>query len=81
MTGPSAIDQKGSPSPRAQSKASGCGRAEVCLTLHTCLHCDVTFEQAWAMASTIPAALIGLQPPENVTVSVTDKGFTRQPDA
>ena len=46
--------------------------------VNTCLHCDVTFQQAWAMASTIPAKLIGLELPKEVTVSVTEKGFTRQ---
>jgi len=44
----------------------------------THLHCDVTFEQAWAMASTIPASLLGLPAPSNVTVRITEKGFISQ---
>ena len=42
------------------------------------LSCDVTFEQAWAMASTIPARSIGMDPPEEVTVAVSEEGFLRQ---
>jgi len=44
--------------------------------INTFLHCDVTFEQAWAMASTQPAELTGLKPPASVTVAVSAEGFT-----
>lgn len=43
--------------------------------INVALHCDVTFEQAWAMASTAPARLVGLPPPPAVTVTVTPEGF------
>ena len=46
--------------------------------VNVALHCDVPFEQAWAMASTRPARLAGLDEPEVVTVAVTEKGFDRQ---
>ena len=38
-------------------------------------HCDVSFEAAWAMASTQPAAFAGLPQPEPVEVEVTGEGF------
>jgi N-acetylglucosamine-6-phosphate deacetylase len=43
--------------------------------VNVCLHCDVSFEQAWVMASTIPASLIGLTPPPSVNVDVRADGF------
>lgn len=46
--------------------------------VNTALHCAVTFEQAWAMASSIPAALVGLPAQPNVTVKVTEEGFERK---
>jgi len=39
--------------------------------------CGVTFAEAWAMASTNPARLVGLDLPENVTVTVTKAGLQR----
>jgi len=44
--------------------------------VNACLHCDVPFEQAWAMASTRPAALVDLDPPETVTVTVSAEGLS-----
>ena len=46
--------------------------------VNVCLHCGAGFEAAWAMASTQPAALAGLNPPPPVTVAVTPEGFARQ---
>lgn len=46
--------------------------------LHVATYCDVDFATAWAMASTQPAALLGLPTPEEVTVEVTDEGFRLQ---
>ena len=39
-------------------------------------HCGVPFPEAWEMASTRPAALIGLPPPERVSVRVSPDGCT-----
>jgi len=36
----------------------------------------VRFEEAWAMASTNPATLLGLPPPPIVTVAVGERGFS-----
>ncbi len=47
--------------------------------VHVCLHCDVSFTEAWAMASLHPAALLGLDAPPSITVFVSDDGFTRFP--
>ncbi len=44
--------------------------------INTCRHGGVTFEEAWAMASTQPAALAGLREPEEVRVEITEEGFT-----
>ena len=41
-------------------------------------HTGVSFAEAWTMASTRPAALVGLDTPESVTVDVTPEGFTRR---
>ena len=46
--------------------------------VNVALHCDVSFEQAWAMASTRPAGLAALDEPEAVTVAVTKEGFDRR---
>jgi len=43
--------------------------------INTYLHCDVTFEQAWAMASTQPAQLVGLAQQPQVTVRIDEQGF------
>lgn len=45
--------------------------------LNVARHCDVSFETAWAMASTKPAELVGLAGPEIIEVDVTEKGFVR----
>lgn len=42
--------------------------------INTVLHCGVPFEEAWAMASTRPAALLGLGPMPEVSVRVTREG-------
>lgn len=39
------------------------------------LRCGVPFAEAWAMASTRPAALVGLDPPAEVEVQVAETGF------
>ncbi len=46
--------------------------------INTFKYCDVSFDQAWAMASTQPAQLIGLEIPETVTVSISDDGFAAE---
>lgn len=43
--------------------------------LHTAHFCDVTFDQAWQMASQHPAALVGLDPLPEVSVRITKEGF------
>lgn len=43
--------------------------------LNVARHCDVAFEVAWQMASTQPAALIGLDDLPEVTVEVSEDGF------
>ena len=70
----------------ADGRAARPGRANLVgstLTLdqavvNVALHCDVPFEQAWAMASTAPARLAGLDEPETITVAVTKDGFDRR---
>ena len=44
-------------------------------------HCGVPFAAAWEMASSRPAALVGLAPPAAVTVEVLAGGFRRVADA
>ncbi len=43
--------------------------------INTAMHCDVSFEDAWTMASTRPAELVGLDAQPEVTVRITDDGF------
>jgi len=43
--------------------------------LNVAAHCGVSFEDAWAMASTRPAELVGLPAPEPIQVDVGDDGF------
>lgn len=38
-------------------------------------NCGVDFEQAWAMASVQAAELVGIEPPGQITVEITDAGF------
>ena len=45
--------------------------------INVCLHCGVAFAGAWAMASTQPATLAGLDDLRTVTVAVTPEGFAR----
>ncbi len=47
--------------------------------INAAIHCDVSFQQAWAMASTNPAKLLGFPPCAQVAVSVSRKGFCRRP--
>ncbi len=47
--------------------------------VHVSLYCDVSFADAWSMASLHPAALLGLDAPPSITVSVSEGGFTRAP--
>ena len=44
--------------------------------LNAARHADVTLRQAWEMASTHPAALVGVGEPEHVEVDVTEQGFS-----
>jgi N-acetylglucosamine-6-phosphate deacetylase len=46
--------------------------------LHAVRHCRIGFEDAWAMASTQPAALVGLATPAAVTVAIDENGFRTQ---
>lgn len=64
------------------TKAGHAGLAGSALTMdlgviNAALHTDVTFEEAWTMASTRPAALVGLEAPPDVTVAVSESGFKR----
>lgn len=43
-------------------------------------HCGVSLAEAWEMASSRPAALVGLPEPAPVTVALSDDGFRRVPD-
>ncbi len=43
--------------------------------INATLHCGVSFEQAWKMASTLPAALAGLDVPQPVKVEIRDAQF------
>ena len=38
-------------------------------------YCDVDWETALTMASTLPAQLVGIEIPQEVTVEISDKGF------
>lgn len=44
--------------------------------INVALNCDVSFEQAWDMASTIPACLLDLPCPEEITVEISVERFT-----
>lgn len=44
--------------------------------VNVALHCGVPFAEAWAMASSRPAALLGLAPPPDVEVLVSGSGFS-----
>jgi N-acetylglucosamine-6-phosphate deacetylase len=44
--------------------------------INTFIHCNVSFEQAWSMASDMPAKLVGLPVAANVTVDIKEDGFT-----
>ena len=46
--------------------------------LNVAAHCDVSFEAAWAMASTQAAQMVGLADPRRVEVEVSEEGFTRR---
>jgi N-acetylglucosamine-6-phosphate deacetylase len=43
--------------------------------LNVARHCGVPWQEAWAMASTHPSDLVGLSPPEEVTVRVKEDCF------
>ena len=45
--------------------------------IYTTLHTDADFDEAWTMASTRPAALVGLDVPDEITVAVSEAGFRR----
>jgi len=64
------------------TKAGHDGLAGAAITLDRCIlntarHAAVPFEEAWAMASSRPAALLGLDEPEPVTVRISAEGFER----
>jgi N-acetylglucosamine-6-phosphate deacetylase len=48
--------------------------------LHVATSCDVPFVEAWRMASTRPAALVGLPEPPHVEVEVTREGMWKMED-
>lgn len=43
--------------------------------INTARHTDATFEEAWTMASTRPANLVGIPVPDDITVEVSEAGF------
>jgi N-acetylglucosamine-6-phosphate deacetylase len=45
--------------------------------INTTLHTDASFEEAWTMASTRPAQLVGIPVPGDITVDVSEAGFKR----
>lgn len=45
--------------------------------INVCRHCGVSFQQAWRMASSSPAALLGIETPE-ITVEVAAQRFIRR---
>ena len=45
--------------------------------LNVVKHCDVSFEDAWQMASTRPAELMGLPKPPDIEVEISEDGFRR----
>ncbi len=45
--------------------------------INTALHTDASFEEAWTMASTRPARLVGIPVPADITVDVSAAGFKR----
>ncbi len=45
--------------------------------IYTTQHTDADFDEAWTMASTRPAALVGIDVPAAITVEVSDGGFKR----
>ena len=64
------------------TKAGHDGLAGAAITLDRCvintaLHAGVPFEDAWAMASTHPAELLGLGELEEITVGIHETGFER----
>ena len=47
--------------------------------IHVSEKCGVPFEEAWGMASTLPASLAGLPAPGTVRVEITEDGFSSIP--
>jgi N-acetylglucosamine-6-phosphate deacetylase len=45
--------------------------------INTALHTDASFEEAWTMASTRPAQLVGIPVSADITVEVSEAGFKR----
>ena len=60
---------------RGEDNLAGSSATLDACVVNACLHCDVTFEEAWTMASITPARLLGLDVPEEITVRVTREGF------
>lgn len=64
------------------TKVGHAGLAGSALTMdmgvvYTALNTDAGFDEAWRMASTRPAALVGLDAPPEITVEVSEAGFRR----
>ena len=43
--------------------------------INVCVECGIPFEMAWKMASSTPAAMIGLECLEEISVTISEQGF------
>jgi N-acetylglucosamine-6-phosphate deacetylase len=66
----------GKVSPPGKTHLAGSSLTLDMAVINTFAHCDVTFEQAWSMASDMPAKLVGLAVPALVTVDIKEDGFS-----
>ena len=48
--------------------------------VNVALHCDVSFEETWEMASARATSFVGLTPRPTVVVQVSEEGFSSSPD-
>lgn len=48
--------------------------------INVCKRCGVSFSEAWAMASTRPAALLGIDEPPRIAVDISPERFTVEED-
>jgi len=60
---------------RGEDNLAGSSATLDACVLNACCGAGVSFEQAWAMASTNPCRLLGLPPRAEVTVTLSDDGF------